>query len=94
MTIRQPFLKSLQEELLIYGIICSGEQSVICPEKDFENIMNEFADNGGYIVRDKNELKKIRNALFQDGKPNRHSVGQSCAKIAELAGIDIPTDTK
>ena len=77
-----------------YGIICSGEQSVICPEKDFENIMNEFADNGGYIVRDKNELKKIRNALFQDGKPNRHSVGQSCAKIAELAGIDIPTDTK
>lgn len=77
-----------------YGIICSGEQSVICPENDFENIMNEFADNGGYIVRDKNELKKIRNALFQDGKPNRHSVGQSCAKIAELAGIDIPTDTK
>ena len=77
-----------------YGIICSGEQSVICPEKDFENIMNEFADNGGYIVRDKNELKKIRNPLFQDGKPNRHSVGQSCAKIAELAGIDIPTDTK
>ena len=77
-----------------YGIICSGEQSVICPESDFENIMKEFADNGGYIVRDKEDLAKIREALFQDEKPNRHSVGQSCGKIAELAGMDIPEDTK
>lgn len=77
-----------------YGIICSGEQSVICPEKDFDAIMKEFESNGGYIVRDKDELEKVRGALFQDGKPNRHSVGQSCRKVAELAGIDIPEDTR
>lgn len=77
-----------------YGIICSGEQSVICPENDFDAIMNEFEANGGYIVRDPEELEKIRGALFQDGKPNRHSVGQSCKTVAELAGIEIPEDTK
>lgn len=77
-----------------YGIICSGEQSVICPEKDYNDIMNEFEANGGYIVRSSDELEKIRGALFQDGKPNRHSVGQPCSKIAELAGIDIPENTK
>ena len=60
-----------------YGIICSGEQSVICPEKDYEAIMAEFEANGAYIVRDKKELEGIREALFQEGKPNRHSVGQS-----------------
>ena len=77
-----------------YGIICSAEQSVICPEKDFDAIMDEFAANDCYIVRDKDELEKIRGALFEDGKTNRHSVGQSCQKVAELAGITIPENTK
>lgn len=77
-----------------YGIICSGEQSVICPEKDYEGIMKEFEANGGYIVKSQEELEGIRQALFQDGKPNRHSVGQSCQAVAKLAGITIPEDTK
>ena len=77
-----------------YGIICSAEQSVICPRGDFDSVMDEFANNGAYVVRDKEELEKVRGALFEDGKPNRHSVGQSCRKVAELAGIEIPDDTK
>lgn len=77
-----------------YGIICSGEQSVICPEKDFEEIMEIFRSEGGYIVKDPGELEKIRGALFEDGKPNRHSVGQSPEKIAQLAGIDMPKGTR
>lgn len=77
-----------------YGIICSGEQSVICPEKDYDAIMAEFEANGAYVVRDPKELEGVREALFQDGKPNRHSVGQSPEKIAELAGITLPEGTK
>lgn len=77
-----------------YGIICSGEQSVICPEQDFDRIMEEFEKNGGYVVREPKQLEGIRQALFADGKPNRHSVGQSPEKIAELAGIQIPEGTK
>lgn len=72
-----------------YGIICSGEQSVICPERDYEAILEEFEANGAYVVRDKKELEGVRSALFQEGKPNRHSVGQSPERIAELAGIQI-----
>lgn len=77
-----------------YGIICSGEQSVICPEKDYDAILAEFEANGAYVVRDKKELEGIREALFQEGKPNRHSVGQSPESIAKLAGIQIPEGTK
>ena len=77
-----------------YGIICSGEQSVICPEKDYDAIMEEFKANGGYVVSSAEDLEKVRGALFVDGKPNRHSVGQSPEKVAELAGIEIPEDTK
>lgn len=32
--------------------------------------------------------------LSQKGKTNIHSVGQPCEKVAQLAGIDIPKDTK
>ncbi len=86
--------KIVKGRLYDYGIICSAEQSVICPESDFENILKEFGANGGFVVRDAEMLEKVRGALFEDGKTNRHSVGQSCAKVAELAGIEIPADTK
>ena len=76
-----------------YGIICSAEQSVICPDGSFEQIMDEFRANGAYVVSDADELEKVRGALFEDGKTNRHSVGQSCQKVAELAGIEIPENT-
>lgn len=77
-----------------YGIICSGEQSVMCPEDEYNDILKEFEKNGGYIVKNDDEIKGIEKALFADGKPNRHSVGQSPQAIADLAGIDIPKDTR
>lgn len=77
-----------------YGIICSGEQSVITPDAMYEDVLKEFEMNGGYIVRDKKEIQAVRDALFQEGAPNRHSVGQSPQVIAKLAGIEIPKDTK
>jgi len=76
------------------GIICSGEQSVICPERDSEEILKTFEANGGYVVREPEEKQKLRNALFEDGKPNRHSIGQSPQKIADLAGIGLPEGTR
>jgi succinate-semialdehyde dehydrogenase len=76
------------------GIICSGEQSVICPAAKYEEILEAFKANGAYIVRSADEKQKLREALFEDDKPNRHSIGQSSQKIAELAGIGLPEGTR
>ncbi|WP_312093879.1 aldehyde dehydrogenase family protein [Aminipila sp.] len=76
------------------GIICSGEQSVICPEETYEDIMEEFQKNGGYIVRESNEKAALRNAIFVEGAMNRHAVGQSVQEIARLADIKLPEGTK
>ncbi len=76
------------------GIICSGEQTAICPSEEYENILKIFEDNDSYVVRDENEIEAIRNAVFVDGAMNRHAVGQSVHSIAELAGISIPPTTK
>lgn len=76
------------------GIICSGEQAVICPKSEYEQILLAFQANGAYIVRSAEEKQKLRTALFEDEKPNRHSIGQSPQKIADLAGIRLPEGTR
>ncbi|MDR1954142.1 MAG: aldehyde dehydrogenase family protein [Clostridiales Family XIII bacterium] len=77
------------------GIICSAEQSVICPEESYDAVLAEFEKNGGYVVRDASEKEKFRNAIFDEqGHISRHVVGQSVSAIAELAKADIPADTK
>lgn len=75
------------------GIICSGEQTVICPKGDYQKALDAFKANGAYIVKSSDEKQKLRKALFEDGKPNRHSIGQSAQKIADLAGISLPEGT-
>lgn len=76
------------------GIICSGEQSVICPADDFDKIMEEFRSNGCVVIRDEADREALRSAIFEEGAMNRHAVGQSAASVAKLAGMDIPEDTR
>ncbi|MBN7772620.1 aldehyde dehydrogenase family protein [Clostridium aminobutyricum] len=76
------------------GIICSGEQSVICPSEDFDVIMKEFEANGGFVVRDAPTKEALRNAIFVDGVMNRHAIGQDVQAVAKLAKIEIPKEIK
>jgi succinate-semialdehyde dehydrogenase len=76
------------------GIICSGEQSAICPEEDFDEIMRLFAAGGCYVVRDPAEREALRGALFENGEMSRHAVGQSAAAVARLAKLKIAEETR
>lgn len=76
------------------GIICSGEQSVICPSEDFDEIMAEFEKNGCWVIRDPKERDSLRNVIFDNGSMNSKAVGQTAQIIGSLAGIEIPENTK
>ncbi len=76
------------------GIICSGEQSVIIPEKDEKKILDIFKENGAFILENEEDAEKLRNTIFENNANNRNTVGQSIQKIADLAKIDIPEGTK
>ena len=52
-----------------------------------------FASHGGYILN-KDEADKVRKVLLINGALNAAIVGQPATKIAELAGIKVPADTK
>jgi succinate-semialdehyde dehydrogenase len=73
------------------GIICSGEQTVIVADDMMDAVLSEFVKNKAYIVS-KDQRDKLRNTLFIDGEMNKHVVGQSVARLAELSGIPIPSD--
>ena len=78
-----------------YGIICSGEQSIICHKKDYDAVLKECEANNCYVVRDDKERDALRAAIFDDkGKPISNSVGQSAETIAEMAGFSVPKGTR
>lgn len=75
------------------GIICSGEQSCIYPEDEYEEVMEGFRNNHAYICNAK-EREKVIEAIFEDGHTAVDMVGQSCQKIAKKAGFGVPDDAK
>ncbi len=75
------------------GIICSGEQSVIAPRKDYDEIITAFKDNGAFYTDDQEVADAFRAVLFTDGHIAKEVVGQSPQQIADLAGVDIPEGT-
>lgn len=76
------------------GVICASEQSIIVMEKIYDEVRKELMDRGAYIL-DKDEIVKVKNIILNEkGGLNSEIVGQSAYKIAELAGLKIPEDSK
>ncbi len=75
------------------GIICSGEQSIIYPQDNKEEVFMAFENHGAYIIPEAHR-EAVVNVLFIDGKINRAIVGQSVEVIAEMANINIPENTR
>lgn len=72
------------------GIICSGEQTVIIPEEQLDEVVVEFLKNGAYMVEEK-DRDKLRDTLFPSGEMNKGVIGQPVSRVAELSEIDIPS---
>ncbi|MDW7662512.1 MAG: aldehyde dehydrogenase family protein [Bacillota bacterium] len=76
------------------GIICAGEQTVIAPKDEYEEVMKEFINQGAYYTEDENESNALRNIIFANGLMNKDIVGLPAIGIAKLAGIEVPEETK
>jgi acetaldehyde dehydrogenase/alcohol dehydrogenase len=75
------------------GMICASEQSVIVADKVYEAVKDEFNARGCYFL-DKDEIEKVRKTIIINGAINAKIVGQPAFKIASLAGITVPENTK
>ena len=75
------------------GVICASEQSVIATEKTYDTVRDEFVARNAYILKG-DELDKVRKTIVIDGHLNGAIVGQPAYKIAEMAGVTVPFETK
>ena len=75
------------------GMICASEQSVIIDSSIYDQVKDEFAFRGCYILNDE-ETEKVRKTIIINGALNAKIVGQSAYKIAKLAGVEVPENTK
>jgi len=76
------------------GILCTCEQSVICPKEMYGDMVTELKALGAYYLEDPAEVDALRKAMFPAGFINKDVVGASSVAIAKLAGIDVPEDTR
>lgn len=75
------------------GVICASEQSVIVVDEVYDAVRERFSSHGGYLLKGK-ELKAVQEIILKNGALNAAIVGQPAAKIAKIAGISVPENTK
>lgn len=76
------------------GIICSGDQSIIAPSQNYDQIIAAFKAQGAYYIDDQDIADKFRLALFDQGYTRPELIGQSVQAIANYVGISIPAETR
>ena len=75
------------------GTICASEQTVVVVESIYDEVKKEFAKRGAYLLNEK-EAKKVANTIVIDHKLNSKIAGQYAWQIAEMAGLNIPHESK
>jgi len=77
------------------GMICASEQAVIIEEPVYDQVRKLMKENGCYFLN-KSETEAVSKLVINSEKcaVNGVIVGQPAAKIAEMAGIDVPQETK
>ena len=76
------------------GTVCASEQSIIV-EKPMEQTVKETARNMGFYFMNSEEAGRLAKLLFRPtGALNPEIVGKNAVKLAQMANIPAPADTK
>ncbi len=77
------------------GTICASEQSIVTESCIKNEVIAELRRQGGYFVSGE-DAKKLADLIKRPGAEtvNPRIVGQSAKKIADMAGIQVPADTR
>lgn len=77
------------------GVVCASEQCVVVHKAVYDEVLAEFRARDGYILS--KEEKNTVCQILMDPKQctvNPQVVGQAAPKIAAMAGINVPANTK
>lgn len=85
----------LISKLFDYGTVCASEQAVIVERSIATQVAEEFRRRGAHFLSEP-ECARIAQVAFDadQGIMNPAVVGQPAAKIASMAGLDLPSDVQ
>ncbi len=76
------------------GTICASEQSIVCDEPVRDQVIEELKAQNCYLCDD-NEVKKLEKVMIlHNGAVSPKVVGQPAHYIAQLAGFQVPEETR
>lgn len=77
------------------GMICASEQSIVVDRSIIEQVIAVLKSYGAYVLNEEETGKVEAVAIDREKKGMSAAVvGQSAVKIAQLAGISVPAQTK
>lgn len=76
------------------GVLCTCDQAAICPQEEYDEMIKLMKDSNVYYVESEEEISKLRKLMFGTGSLNKDVIGISAARIAGMAGIKVPDDTR
>ena len=91
--IRMAVSSILMSKTFDNGVICASEQSVVVVDSVYETVKAEFTARGAHLLTP-SQKKKVGDIILKDGHVNADIVGQPAAKIAAMAGVELPNDVK
>ena len=91
--IKQAVNSILMSKTFDNGVVCASEQSVIVVDSVYKKVKDRFLNHGGLVMK-KADAVKVGKVLLKNGNLNPDIVGQPAVKIAKLADIKVPADTK
>jgi sulfoacetaldehyde dehydrogenase len=72
-----------------FATSCSSENSILVVDAIYDRLMAALEAEGGYIV-DAEGKKKLQKLLWEDGHLSRSVTAQPAARLAAMAGIELP----
>ncbi len=92
--VKQALSCILRSKNFDYGTVCASEQSIIV-EKSMEDKVRSTAKSMGYYFMSTDEAGRLAKLLFKpNGALNPDIVGKPATALAQMAGIQVPQDTK
>jgi acetaldehyde dehydrogenase (acetylating) len=85
--------KIMESKTFDNGTICASEQALVVDQSIKEQVVSEFKKQGAYFLNEE-EKQKVASIIMVNGGLNAKIVGKSPQTIAEMAGIEIPSDTR
>jgi acetaldehyde dehydrogenase (acetylating) len=83
----------IQSKTFDNGTICASEQALLVDESIKEKVVAELKQQGAYFLNE-DEKQKVASIIMVNGALNAKIVGKTPQVIAEMAGIEVPSDVK